>query len=94
MAQGDLPGASRGPRTRFKKLLNTHTFCLAVLSMIFDFYSCPPLPRGVPGEGPDCHSPQEIGGFGPIPARIRGAILFLILILALCAAGILFAGPY
>ena len=39
-----------------------------------------PLPRVVPGEGPDCHCPEEIVGFGPIPARIRG---FLISILAL-----------
>ena len=28
---------------------------LAVLKMIFIFVLGPPLPRGVPGEGPDCH---------------------------------------
>ena len=41
------------------------------------------LPRGVPGEGRDYHFPKEIGGFGPIPARILG---FLIFILALSTA--------
>ncbi len=50
----------------------------------FLFFVFPPhLPRGVPGEGPDCHVPKEIVGFGPIPARIRG---FLIFILALITA--------
>ncbi len=43
---------------------------LAVLKMIFNFFLGPPLRRGVPGEGPDCHFPKEIVGFGPIPARI------------------------
>jgi hypothetical protein len=38
----------------------------------------PPLPRGVPGEGPDCHFPKEIVGFGPIPARIRGFLIFIV----------------
>ncbi len=39
----------------------------------FSFCSWPPRsPRGVPGEGPDYHFLQEIGGFGPIPARIWG----------------------
>ena len=51
-------------------------FFLAVLRMIFNLF----LGQGVPGEGPDCHVPKEIVGFGPIPARILG---FLILILAL-----------
>ena len=50
----------------------------------FVFFSCPPpLPRGVPGEGPDCHFPKDIAGFGPIPARFR---IFLILFLALGTA--------
>ncbi len=40
---------------------------LAVLNMIFNFFLGP----GVPGEGPDCHFPKEIIGFGPIPARIQ-----------------------
>ncbi len=43
-----------------------------VLKTIFIFALGPPLPRGVPGEGPDCHFPKEIVGVGPIPARIRG----------------------
>ncbi len=30
-----------------------------------------PLPPAGPGEGPDCHCPTEIGGLGPIPARIQ-----------------------
>ncbi len=41
------------------------------------------LARGVPGEGPDCHLPKEIAGFGPIPARI---LKFLIFIVALSPA--------
>ena len=53
---------------------------LDVLKMIFILFLGPPLPRGVPGEGPDCHFPKEIIGFGPIPARI---LKFLIFILAL-----------
>ncbi len=52
---------------------------LDVLNIFFIFFSWPPLP----GEGPDCHVPKEIVGFGPIPARIRG---FLISILALSTA--------
>ncbi len=44
---------------------------LAVLKRILDFVIGPPLPRVVPGHGPDCHSPREIGGFGPVPAWIR-----------------------
>jgi hypothetical protein len=52
---------------------------LAVLKIIFIFVSWPPLLRGVPGDGPDCHVPTEIVGVGPIPARIRG---FFVLILA------------
>ncbi len=50
---------------------------LDVLKIIFNFVSWSPLPRGVPGEGPDCHFPKEIVGLGPIPAQIRG-FLFLI----------------
>ena len=43
----------------------------------------PPLPPGGPGEGPDCHFPMEIEGFGTIPARIRGGeSLFFIFVLA------------
>ncbi len=34
------------------------------------FFIGPPLPRGVPGEGPDCHLSKGIVGFGPIPVRI------------------------
>ncbi len=44
---------------------------VAVLKMIFNCCSWPPPPPGVPGEGPDCHFPREVVGFGPIPARIR-----------------------
>ena len=29
-----------------------------------------PITRGVPGEGPDCHFPYEIGGFGPDPGGL------------------------
>jgi hypothetical protein len=48
--------------------------------------SRPPPPRGVRGG----HFPKEIGGFGPIPAQIRGTSLFLIFILVLRAAGFCF----
>ncbi len=50
---------------------------LAVLNMIFIFSLGP--------GGPDCNCPKAIIGFGPIPARIRG---FLIFILALSTAKI------
>ncbi len=56
------------------------TFTLAVLTTVFKFALGPrPLPRGVPGEGPERHVLEEIGGFGPAPARIRGAIYILFL---------------
>ncbi len=45
---------------------------VAVLKAIFNFYLGPPPPPGGPGEGPDCHLPEEIVVFGSIPARIRG----------------------
>ncbi len=48
---------------------------LVVFKDVSDFY-LGPLPWGLPGEGPDCHFPKELGGFGPIPARIRGVICF------------------
>jgi hypothetical protein len=56
--------------------------------MVFIFCLASPLPRGVPGEGPDCHVLKEIVGFGPIPARILG---FLSFILALSTARLLVA---
>ncbi len=46
--------------------------------MSFNFVLGPPLPRGAPGEGPDCHFPKEIVGVGPIPARIRGFLIFIL----------------
>ena len=36
------------------------------------------LPPGVPVEGPDGHLHSEVGGFRPVPARIRGVIYFKI----------------
>ncbi len=36
-----------------------------------------PVPWEVPGDGPGCHFPGEIEGFGPVPARIRGANIFM-----------------
>ncbi len=36
------------------------------------------LARGVPGEGPDCHFPKEIIGFGPIPTRIHNKLIFIL----------------
>ena len=47
----------------------------AVFDDAFDFVLVSPPPGGS-GEGPDCHFPLEIGGLGPIPARIRGVIYF------------------
>ncbi len=29
-----------------------------------------PLPRGVPGEGPNCHFLFKVGGFGPDPGGL------------------------
>ena len=56
-------------RNPYLVVLNT---CLLILFVA-------PLPRGVPGESPDYHVPKEIGGFWPIPARIRGVNLCFIL---------------
>ncbi len=49
---------------------------LAVLKMIFNLFFLAPLPGGVPGESTECHLSKEIGGLGPVPARIRGLIYF------------------
>ena len=38
---------------------------LELLKMILNFVLGPPLPRGVPGEGPDYNFPKEIDGFLP-----------------------------
>ncbi len=77
---------SNNPASRQISFIKVEHF-LTVLKIIFNFVLAPPLPGGVPGEGPDCHVPKEIGGVWPTSARSRGAILFLILILALSAAG-------
>ncbi len=50
----------------------------AVFKDVFYFVLVPPPPGG-PEEGPDCHFPKEIDGFGPIPARIWGETYFLFL---------------
>ena len=47
---------------------------LAGLQGIFVFVVAPPLPRGFPGEGPDCHFLEGTGDVWPIPARIRGVL--------------------
>ncbi len=50
---------------------NIHdSIILDVLRTIFNFVLGPTSPWVVPGEGPDCPFRQEIGGFGPSPARI------------------------
>ena len=41
---------------------------LDVLKMVLNFVLGPPLPRGVPGEGPDCHFLRKsivVGQFRP-----------------------------
>ncbi len=75
-AFGSGPGPNFGPKAGPKptqnlpKLKAVGSLFLAVLKIIFNFVLGPPLPRGVPGEGPECHVPKEIAGVGPIPARI------------------------
>jgi hypothetical protein len=51
----------------------------------------PPLPRGVPGEGPDCYFPKEIQVFGRFRPESEG-LKKTIYILALSAAGHAVAG--
>ncbi len=46
-----------------------------------------PHPPGGPGEGPDCHVPQKIDGFGPVPARIRG-VLYIYIYVCYCYFGL------
>ncbi len=41
--------------------------------MFFFFFLGPPLPRGVPGEGPDCHFPKEIIGVALACSAADGA---------------------
>ncbi len=57
----------------------------SVLKTIFKFV-LGPLPRGVPGEGPDCHCPKKIGGFWADSGPDTGGTILSILILALSAA--------
>ena len=59
--------ADSGPDLFVRHCVNNYLFLIFILVLS-------PLPPGVPGEGPDCHFPQDIGGLGPIPARIRGVI--------------------
>ena len=71
-------------RTHFVRSFDGFYCSLGTLSWLclkwFLFVS---LAREVPGGGRDCHFPKGIVGFGPIPARFRG---FLIFILALSTA--------
>ncbi len=57
-----------------------------MLKILIIFVLGPPPPGG-PGGGSGLPFPKDVGGFGPIPARIRGASLFVFFILALSAAG-------
>ncbi len=80
------PGGKRPfgpPKYGFEKKFSLGWVPVLEVLNYFNFVLGPPLPRGVLGEGADCHSPKEIVGFGPIPARIQG---FLIFILALSTA--------
>ncbi len=61
-----------GGQSRPRNPSRSTALILEVRKMIFNFCLGPPIPRGVPGEGPDCHFPKELVGVGPIPARIRG----------------------
>jgi hypothetical protein len=42
----------------------------------FHVFLGPPLPWGVPGEGPDYNVPHDIEGSGPIPLRAPNVCLF------------------
>ncbi len=53
--------------------------CITYLSWLcLKLFLIFPLARGVPGKGPDCNFPEGIVGFGPIPARIRGFLIFIL----------------
>ena len=56
-----------------------------MLKTIFSFLLGLPLPRGVPGEGPDCQS-QGDQGFGADSGPDPGGYIFLISIVALSTA--------
>ncbi len=47
-----------------------------VIYIFIRFCSWATLSRGIVGEGPDGHCPQDIEDLGPIPARIRGILYF------------------
>ncbi len=61
-----------GLRLTAKLVVRTTIVKLSVLKTVFYVVLAPPSPRGIPGEGSDRHLLQGIGGFGPIPARIKG----------------------
>ncbi len=59
------------PRAHAQPPISPGCASLVVLKTVLILYFAP-LPRGVPGERPDCHFPEEIGGFVLVPARTRG----------------------
>jgi hypothetical protein len=65
-------------RCPFSQTVADRALVPAVLKNVFDFYLGSPSPRGVPGEGPDCHLPEESKVFGPIPALMQGGSLFCV----------------
>ena len=68
-------------------IVHYEVFSLAVLKMIFNVVLGPPSPGGSRGRVRTATFLRKSEGFGPFPARIRGAIVFLIFILALSTVG-------
>ncbi len=56
---------------------------LALLETIFYFVLLPPLPRWVPGEGPDSEFPSEVEDFLADPGPDTGGNIFFNFILAI-----------
>ncbi len=77
--------ARSGSRDRSRKHENEWLHIAVVLDAFYFVLVSPP--PGGPGSGPDCHFPKEIEGFRPIPPRMRGGSILLIIILALSAVG-------
>jgi hypothetical protein len=68
-------GGPLGPFTPRSEGSDMHVFAQLYLKTLFILFLSPLSPGG-PEEGPDCHLSREIGGFGPIPARIQWGMYF------------------
>ncbi len=77
---GRSPAMFKFPSESVTAAADTNTRCTSKTWMCLKrvlFFFLPSSLGGSRAEGPDCHFPKEVVGFGPIPARIRGFLIFI-----------------